>query len=154
MANTQSLIPPNIDYSKISADKYSPDDTYEAGELRIQYNSLWKAKQKISVPEPWTPAHWDQTTVAEAISALNSSKQNIFIKRMSGDLNDRLSLTFGYTSSATTNIPPGVGNGYVEVLPAEEGTLCLQRYTAYNSLIQYERWYLSGTWGEWIKTRG
>lgn len=73
MANTQSLIPPNIDYSKISADKYSPDDTYEAGELRIQYNSLWKAKQKISVPEPWTPAHWDATTIAAELIALNSS---------------------------------------------------------------------------------
>lgn len=71
--NAQSIIPPNIDYGKISADKYSPDDTYEAGELRIQYNSLWKSNQKIPVPEPWTPAHWDQTTVAAELSALNSS---------------------------------------------------------------------------------
>lgn len=70
--NAQSIIPPNIDYGKISADKYSPDDTYEAGELRIQYNSLWKAKQAISVPEPWTPDHWDPTTLAAEFSALNS----------------------------------------------------------------------------------
>lgn len=70
--NAQSIIPPNIDYGKISADKYSPDETYEAGELRIQYNSLWKAKQAISVPEPWTPDHWDPTTLAAEFSALNS----------------------------------------------------------------------------------
>lgn len=70
--NTQSIISPNIDYGKISADKYSPDDTYEAGELRIQYNTLWKAKQAISVPEPWTPDHWDPTTLAAEFSALNS----------------------------------------------------------------------------------
>ena len=70
--NAQSIIPPNIDYGKISADKYSPDDTYEAGELRIQYNSLWKSNQKIPVPEPWTPAHWDPTTLAAELSAVNS----------------------------------------------------------------------------------
>lgn len=91
---------------------------------------------------------------AQNISALNSSKQNVIIRDITGDLNDFLSLTFGYTSSTITNKPPGANNGYVEVLPSAEGTLCLQRYTVYNSLIQYERWYTSGAWGDWVKTRG
>lgn len=72
MANTQSLIPPNIDYGKISADKYSPDETYKAGDLRIQNNALWKAKQDINVAEAWTPDHWDPTTLAAEFSLLNS----------------------------------------------------------------------------------
>lgn len=67
-------------HSDNTADEYSPDETYTAGRLVIQNNALWKAKQNISVPEPWTPAHWDATTIAaelkaqaEDISALNSS---------------------------------------------------------------------------------
>lgn len=85
--NAQSIIPPNIDYGKISADKYSPDDTYKAGELRIQYNSLWKAKQAISVPEPWTPDHWDPTTLAAEFSALNSSRALVTIDMSSAQIN-------------------------------------------------------------------
>lgn len=72
MANTQSLIPPNIDYGKISADKYDPDGTYTKGDLRIQNNALWKSKQNIDVPEPWTESHWESTTLAAEFSSLNS----------------------------------------------------------------------------------
>ena len=90
----------------------------------------------------------------DGISSLNSSKQNTVIRAIGGDLNDFLSLAFGYTSSSVTNKPPGVNNGYVEVLPEKGGDVCLQRYTVYNSIIQYERWYTSGAWGNWIKTRG
>ena len=59
------------------ADLYSPDETYTAGRLVINNNALWKAKQDIDVAEPWTPAHWDQTTVAAELSAVNSRFQNI-----------------------------------------------------------------------------
>lgn len=77
---TQSLIPPNINYGKLSADEYDPNATYSSGDLRIHDNILHKANQAISVAEPWTPAHWDATTIAaelkaqaEDISELNSS---------------------------------------------------------------------------------
>lgn len=77
---TQSLIPPNINYGKLSADEYDPNATYSSGDLRIHDNILYKANQDISVAEPWTPAHWDATTIAaelkaqaEDISDLNSS---------------------------------------------------------------------------------
>lgn len=88
----------------------------------------------------------------EGFDQLTSSKQNAFIRTITGDLNDYLSLTFGYTASSVINKPP-VGNGYVEVLPDSSVGICLQRYTVYGSPIQYERWYLSGTWGAWIQTR-
>lgn len=149
------------DVAGLSADEYDPNATYSSGDLRIHDNILHKANQDISVAEAWTPAHWDATTIAaelkaqaEDISDLNSSKQNTVIRAIEGDLNDLLSLAFGYTSSSVTNKPPGVNNGYVEVLPEKGGDICLQRYTVYNSIIQYERWYTSGAWGEWIKTRG
>ena len=59
-------------HSDNTADEYSPDETYTAGRLVIQNNALWKAKQDISVPEPWTPDHWDPTTLAAELSAVNS----------------------------------------------------------------------------------
>ena len=73
---------------------------------------------------------------------------------ITGDLNGYLQLTIGYTESNVTNRPSGTGNGYFESLPSGNGQVVLQRFTPYNSLAQYERWYLSGAWGEWLKTRG
>lgn len=49
------------------ADLYSPDETYTAGRLVINNNALWKAKQDINVAEPWTPEHWDSTTIAKEL---------------------------------------------------------------------------------------
>ena len=59
------------------ADLYSPDETYTAGRLVINNNALWKAKQDIDVAEAWTPDHWDPTTLAAELSAVNSRFQNI-----------------------------------------------------------------------------
>ena len=55
------------------ADLYSPDETYTAGRLVINNNALWKAKQDIDVAEAWTPEHWNPTTLAAELSAVNSS---------------------------------------------------------------------------------
>lgn len=55
------------------ADSYSPSETYTAGRLVIQNNALWKAKQDIDVAEAWTPEHWELTTLAAELSAVNSS---------------------------------------------------------------------------------
>ena len=81
-----------------------------------------------------------------------AGKQNAFIRAITGDLNDYLFLAFGYTGTDTAN-KPITGNGYVEVLPNSNYSLILQRFTVYNSTAQYERWYLSGAWGEWVKVR-
>lgn len=64
-------------HSDNTADEYSPDETYTAGRLVIQNNALWKAKQDINVAEAWTPAHWDPTTLAAELSAVNSSLSNL-----------------------------------------------------------------------------
>ena len=61
------------DVAGLSADEYDPNATYSSGDLRIHDNILHKANQDISVPEPWTPDHWDPTTLAAEFSALNSS---------------------------------------------------------------------------------
>lgn len=60
-------------HSDNTADEYSPDETYTAGRLVIQNNALWKAKQDINVAEAWTPEHWELTTLAAELSAVNSS---------------------------------------------------------------------------------
>lgn len=112
MANTQSLIPPNIDYGKISADKYDPDGTYTKGDLRIQNNALWKSKQNIDVPEPWTPAHWDATTIA---AELKAQAEDI------SDLNSRMPYEKTITGSITDGLgtfPTGLSFGDYIVLAA------------------------------------
>ena len=56
----------------VIADPYNPGKTYVAGEYCTQDGGFYKANQDIGDPEAWTPAHWDQTTVAAELSALNS----------------------------------------------------------------------------------
>lgn len=56
----------------VIADPYNPGKTYVTGEYCTQDGGFYKAKQNIDDPEAWTPAHWDQTTVAAELSALNS----------------------------------------------------------------------------------
>lgn len=51
------------------ADKYDPDSTYTQGKLCIQNDALWKAKQNIDTPEPWTESHWESTTLAAELAA-------------------------------------------------------------------------------------
>lgn len=56
----------------------------------------------------------------------------------------------GYTKSCT-NVPPGTGNGYLEIVSNKRG-LALQRYTPYSSNTTYIRQMLAdGTWGSWKK---
>lgn len=59
----------------VIADPYNPGKTYVAGEYCTQDGGFYKANQDIGDPEAWTPAHWDQTTVAAELSALNSRIQ-------------------------------------------------------------------------------
>lgn len=63
------------DVAGLSADEYDPNATYSSGDLRIHDNILHKANQDISVAEPWTPDHWDPTTLAAELSAVNSRPQ-------------------------------------------------------------------------------
>lgn len=60
------------DVAGLSADEYDPNATYSSGDLRIHDNILHKANQDISVAEAWTPDHWDPTTLAAELSAVNS----------------------------------------------------------------------------------
>ena len=73
------------DVAGLSADEYDPNATYSSGDLRIHDNILYNANQDISVAEPWTPAHWDQTTVAAELSAVNS--RTTFAEYSNVDLN-------------------------------------------------------------------
>lgn len=77
------------------ADKYDPGSTYTKGKLCIQNDALWKAKQNIDAPEPWTESHWESTTLAAELSAVNSS---ITVKNFSVSknvaANEQASVTF------------------------------------------------------------
>lgn len=78
------------------ADSYSPDETYTAGRLVINNNALWKAKQDIDVAEAWTPEHWELTTLAAELSAVNSRFQNI----VKAEIEEYQEVTTGVTLTA------------------------------------------------------
>lgn len=73
------------DVAGLSADEYDPNATYSSGDLRIHDNILHKANQDISVAEAWTPDHWDPTTLAAELSAVNS--RTTFAEYSNVDLN-------------------------------------------------------------------
>lgn len=85
------------------ADKYDPDSTYTQGKLCIQNDALWKSKQNIDAPEPWTESHWESTTLAAELSGLNSSiVVNEFLKTQ-----DILESTQSYITFDEEMIPDG-----------------------------------------------
>lgn len=73
---TQGIIPPNINYNKNISDGYQIRP-YTAGETCIHNNTLYKAKQDITVAEEWNPEHWEETTVEQELSAVNANIANI-----------------------------------------------------------------------------
>ena len=72
----QGIIPPNINYNKNISDGYQIRP-YTAGETCIHNNTLYKAKQDITVAENWNPEHWKETTVEQELSAVNTKIANI-----------------------------------------------------------------------------
>ncbi len=72
----QGIIPPNINYNKNISDGYQIRP-YTAGETCIHNNTLYKAKQDITVAEEWNPEHWEETTVEQELSAVNANIANI-----------------------------------------------------------------------------
>ena len=59
------------DYSSDLADTYSASATYDQGDIVLYGGVLYKANQDISVAEAWTPAHWDEKTVAELLAEVS-----------------------------------------------------------------------------------
>lgn len=132
----------------VIADPYNPGKTYVAGEYCTQDGGFYKAKQNIDDPEAWTPAHWDQTTVAAELSALNSSLSTV----ITTDLNNIKTHICGYTASNTPNRPNSL-NGYFECFSSGESdpAIVFQRYTIYGTHNVYIRWLERGSsWGDWM----
>ena len=108
------------DVACLSADEYDPNATYSSGDLRIHDNILHKANQDISVAEPWTPAHWDATTIAaelkaqaEDISDLNSSTPFVVSVTQEG--------TSGTIAVSSARVRNGVAYIDVEILAGAKG---------------------------------
>lgn len=70
------------DVAGLNAEEYDPKSTYKKGALRTNNNALWKAKENIDTPEQWTPEHWELTTLAAELSALNSSCLKVRVAKM------------------------------------------------------------------------
>lgn len=106
------------------ADLYSPDETYTAGRLVINNNALWKAKQDINVAEPWTPDHWEPTTLAAELSGLNSSPEVINITPISGSNYSGYGNCYYYKKGSRVHIHIGIQgltggvNTTISILPS------------------------------------
>ena len=53
-------------------EQYDEDNgTYEVGDYVLYESKLYKCKVDISAPEPWTPAHWEETFIVNEYNKLN-----------------------------------------------------------------------------------
>lgn len=69
------LTPPSIYYNSSIyniAIPYNESSTYSAGDVVSRYDTLYRCNTNISVAEPWTQAHWTQTTVAAELANIRS----------------------------------------------------------------------------------
>lgn len=106
------------------ADKYDPGSTYTQGKLCIQNDALWKAKQNIDAPEPWTESHWESTTLAAELSSLNSSPEVINITPISGSNYSGYGNCYYYKKGSRVHIHIGIQgltggvNTTISILPS------------------------------------
>lgn len=154
------------DVAGLSADEYDPNATYSSGDLRIHDNILHKANQDISVAEPWTPAHWDATTIAaelkaqaEDISDLNSRKAsaaNLTYTTIpiSGSLNEFFAntqgdrtISFVYCEQNVTGFPDGSAEGIV--LSQKTNSLWGTQIAIYNGKARIRGYIGSTTPTDW-----
>lgn len=70
-ASGQTLFEVTIDgegtLSDLIAPIYDATATYDVNDYVLYLNKLYKCTVIISSPEPWTPAHWQQTNVVEML---------------------------------------------------------------------------------------
>lgn len=70
------VTPPSIYYNASIysiATPYDETRTYSVGDVVSRYDTLYRCNTDISVAEPWTQAHWTQTTVAAELADIRSS---------------------------------------------------------------------------------
>ena len=83
------------DTAGIVAPAYSASETYYKGDLVIYGSLLYEAKQSISAPEAWTPAHWEQTTVGTELKNYMKYVSNIrTFKDIKNALNSGINLSW------------------------------------------------------------
>ena len=77
------VTPPSIYYNASIyniATPYDETSTYSEGDVVSKYDTLYRCNTDISVAEPWTQAHWTQTTVAAELADIraNIQEDNVF----------------------------------------------------------------------------
>lgn len=118
---------------------YSASETYYKGDLVIYESLLYEAKQNISTPEAWTPAHWEQTTVG---TELKKYMKNVSEISTFKDIKDALNAGFdlsglvGEQVTATRQNTPLVFD--VVDYDAEEGSVWLMLHDTLPNKMVFE----------------
>ena len=67
------MLSAGFDSHNIAAE-YSEDATYHTGDICISGGNLYKAKQDINAAEAFTEGHWEEITVGQELTSLETTK--------------------------------------------------------------------------------
>ncbi|MCI6949081.1 MAG: hypothetical protein MR754_09915 [Oribacterium sp.] len=67
------MLASGFDSHNIAAE-YSEEATYHTGDICISAGNLYKAKQDINVAEAFTAGHWEEITVGQELTSLETTK--------------------------------------------------------------------------------
>ena len=67
------MLAAGFDSHNIAAE-YSEEATYHTGDICISGGNLYKAKQDINVAEAFTAGHWEEITIGQELTSLETSK--------------------------------------------------------------------------------
>lgn len=103
---------------------YSATSTYSAGDLAYHDGVLYKAKAAITTAEPWTPEHWDTTTIAASMGSAGAGMPiyEAYDGAKSYSVGARVSYESKYYMAKvnTVGILPTVSTNWIEVVPETE----------------------------------
>lgn len=133
-----------VDLSDI-APAYSASATYSVGDYCVYNGAFYKCSTAITTAEPWTAAHWTQTTV-QAELALKVNTTDVVNNLTSGGTTVPLSAEMGKTLNNKKT-------SYNALIDNVEITRAATDYTLYNSrkLSDYVLMYICPIIGGYIR---
>lgn len=129
------MLAAGFDSHNIAAE-YSEEATYHTGDICISGGNLYKAKQDINAAEAFTAGHWEEITVGQELTSLETTK---------ADASDVTTLKEKVGTTALTTTAADLSGAVNEVKAASDTNA--SAITKLNSDLKYKRIYCTSFGG-------
>lgn len=132
------MLAAGFDSHNIAAE-YSEEATYHTGDICISGGNLYKAKQDINAAEAFTAGHWEEITVGQELTSLETTK---------ADASDVTTLKEKVGTAALTTTATDLSGAVNEVKAATDtnASAITQLNSDLTRRVMFVRHYLNNQW--------